>query len=172
MSGLLWRWRKKLHILDAFIPAESIFLFVHLWVLWCLWLQIWGEKRHFCACLWMLFNSTIYLGESLLLLWFLWMLLSFLSSFFYYFSIFIFNLKIYFQGLLAAHLLKAPSPFCYSGNMLINGLIHNLQLDLPRDICGLWVKVSVPTSAKWTSIIFSPQLQKWLPWQRHFALPP
>lgn len=31
--------------------------------------------------------------------------------------------------------------------------------------------MSVATSAKWTSIIFSPQPQKWLPWQRHFAIP-
>lgn len=31
--------------------------------------------------------------------------------------------------------------------------------------------MSVANSAKWTSIIFSPQPQKWLPWQRHFAIP-
>lgn len=42
---------------------------------------------------------------------------------------------------------------------------------LPREIYVLWVNMSVATSAKRTSIIFSPRPQKWLPWQRHFATP-
>lgn len=42
---------------------------------------------------------------------------------------------------------------------------------LPREVCVLRVNMSVVTSAKWRSIIFSPQPQKLLPWQRHFAIP-
>lgn len=42
---------------------------------------------------------------------------------------------------------------------------------LPREIRVLWVNMSVVTSAKRRSIIFSPPPQKRLPWQMHFAIP-
>lgn len=81
----------------------------------------------------------------------------------------IYNSKDYLQ-----HVLKAPSLLCCSGNRLINALVNNLQQtsgEIREEIFVLWVNMSVATSAKWTSIIFSPHPQKWLPWQRHFAIP-
>lgn len=52
---------------------------------------------------------------------------------------------------------------------LMDSLIISIRT-VPTLIYVLWVNMSVATSAKWTSIIFSPQPQKWLPWQRHFAI--
>lgn len=118
--------------MPSFLQCLWICLFMHLWALWCLTASL-GEKGisvHVCGC----YSLAQYI----------WVSLSSYSdfcecSFPFYLPLFIFNfffLKIYFQGLIAAHLLKAPSPFCSSGNRLINGLIHNLQLDLPREILG------------------------------------
>lgn len=47
MSGLLWRWWNKLHILDAFIPAMLVNLFVYAFVSSLVSDCIFGGKKAF-----------------------------------------------------------------------------------------------------------------------------
>lgn len=136
-------------------PSMKFFLLVHLWDLCCLW-----TKQHSCT-----FVGAVKQHSA-----FRWV-----SAFIPVFECCRSSTYFFLEPLIPRFTrctygkISFPTSSQWKRSLMDSLIISSRTL--PREVCVLWVNMSVVTSAKWRSIIFSPQPQKWLPWQRHFAIP-